>query len=245
MALGWAIGADANTYLLLGVPITVAFQWGIARRPLHALWVRDAARFHLDGRAFALAAALAIVPAYRLVTGIIQGRVDTVVAAWLACAMLGAFAAAYAFRHFVDHTFRVLVRCIVTAGAIGAAFMIAAWLASDGRRAPNPGAGLESLLMYLPVSFVLEEVFFRGALDAHVHLPGEARGWLTAMFVSALWGIWHLPVVPNPAEAIPGLIIVHVAIGVPMSLCWRRSGNLAVPAVSHAVIDAVRNALLR
>ena len=34
------------------------------------------------------------------------------------------------------------------------------------------------------------------------------------------------------------------AAGVPFSIYWRRSGNLLVPGVPHALIDAVRNALM-
>jgi len=33
-------------------------------------------------------------------------------------------------------------------------------------------------------------------------------------------------------------------VGVFLSLSWRRSGNLAVPAMVHAFIDAVRNMLM-
>jgi membrane protease YdiL (CAAX protease family) len=40
------------------------------------------------------------------------------------------------------------------------------------------------------------------------------------------------------------LLIVHCAIGVPLSLGWRRTGRLVAPALAHALIDAVRNALL-
>ena len=245
MALGWLIAADANLYLLLGVPITIAFQWWVARRTLHTLWVRDAPRFHLDSKGLALAAAFAFVPAYRLVEGLVKGRGDLVGFAWLAWAIAGAFGAAYAFRHFRADTFRILLKCTLTAGLIGAALMTAAWLARPDAKPPSIGAGLESLLLYLPVCFVLEELFFRGALDAHVHRPGETRRWASAIFVSVLWGLWHLPIVPDPGAALIGLLVVHTAIGVPLSFCWRSSGNLAVPAASHAVIDAVRNALLR
>ncbi|HME31959.1 MAG TPA: hypothetical protein VKG65_04330, partial [Terriglobales bacterium] len=43
---------------------------------------------------------------------------------------------------------------------------------------------------------------------------------------------------------IPQLLVVHCVIGVPFSIFWRRSGNLFVPGSTHALIDAVRNALL-
>ncbi len=42
--------------------------------------------------------------------------------------------------------------------------------------------------LYFPATFLLEEVAFRGALDAHVHHDGDRRGWRSAVFVSALWG---------------------------------------------------------
>jgi membrane protease YdiL (CAAX protease family) len=45
-------------------------------------------------------------------------------------------------------------------------------------------------------------------------------------------------------EAAAILVVFHVATGVPLTIGWRRSGNLAVPGIAHALIDAVRNALL-
>lgn len=64
--------------------------------------------------------------------------------------------------------------------------------------------------------------------------------------VSALWGLWHLPVshgLPLPLQVVE-LVGVHVVLGVPLSLAWRRSRNLAGPALAHAVNDAVRNAFM-
>jgi hypothetical protein len=40
IALGFAFGLGAEAYLLLGIPITIAFQILIVRRPLRALWLR-------------------------------------------------------------------------------------------------------------------------------------------------------------------------------------------------------------
>jgi membrane protease YdiL (CAAX protease family) len=40
------------------------------------------------------------------------------------------------------------------------------------------------------------------------------------------------------------LVVVHVVLGVPLSFACRRTRNLAGPALAHAVIDAVRNALM-
>jgi membrane protease YdiL (CAAX protease family) len=245
MTLGWLAAAGANAYLLLGVPLTAAFQRWVGGRPLHTLWVREAPRFHLGRAGVALAVALAVAPAYALVRALGAERPDPVVVGWLVCAVAGAVAGGFAFREFRPATLRALLDCLATAGMIGAALMAAAWLARGAGAAPGVRVGVESLLLYLPVGFVLEEVFFRGAIDAYVHRPGEGRGWMSAAFVSILWALWHLPVVPRPgAAAVAGLLVVHTAVGVPLSVYWRRSGNLAVPAAAHAFIDAVRNALL-
>jgi membrane protease YdiL (CAAX protease family) len=40
------------------------------------------------------------------------------------------------------------------------------------------------------------------------------------------------------------LVVVHVALGVWLSYAWRRTRNLASPALAHAVTDAVRNATM-
>jgi len=107
--------------------------------------------------------------------------------------------------------------------------------------------GVTSLLKFIPVVFLLEEVWFRGVFDSHLHHPGEKRGVLSAIYVSALWGIWH-PVIPGHQiqtllPTFATVIPFHVLIGVPFSLFWRRSGNLFVPASVHCLIDAVRNGL--
>jgi membrane protease YdiL (CAAX protease family) len=80
-----------------------------------------------------------------------------------------------------------------------------------------------------------------------VHHDGEARRGQSAVFVSAMWGLWHLPVssmsLPLPL-VVAELVVVHVLLGVPLSFAWRNSRNLAVPALAHAVNDAVRNAAM-
>ena len=163
----------------------------------------------------------------------------------------GAVAVAYALRAMRRTTVRQLRFCILTAGAIGIAFNVlhAVGLAVRGHSPLHAEAsgvrGLESFLLYVPALFVIEEVFFRGALDAYLHHPDEGTGWVSAFFLSALWGLWHLPLffADEGFRAIPALLLVQVAVGVPLSLWWRRSGNLVVPGTTHALIDAVRNAL--
>ena len=106
------------------------------------------------------------------------------------------------------------------------------------------GSVLKWLAIYFPATFVIEEVAFRGALDAHVHHPGEGRGWRSALFVSALWGFWHLPVADGMPFLVLTLVAWHCLVGVPLSFAWRRSGNLSGPAFAHSAIDAVRNGLI-
>jgi membrane protease YdiL (CAAX protease family) len=252
MGLGWGLGLEANAYLLLGVPITVAFQLGVRRRPLHGLWVREAPQFRMDRRATLSAALLAAVPAHALTryAAAPDEPVSWVLVAWSVAAITGAVAAGFAFRWFTRETLRSLVRCVATAGTLGIALVIGARLARAANSPLTADAALTAtrwFLLYLPVGFVLEEVFFRGALDTHVHDARDKRGTWSALFVSALWGVWHLPM-REPRESLwaaaAGMIVIHSIIGVPLSIYWRRSGNLAVPATAHALVSAVRNALL-
>ena len=131
-----------------------------------------------------------------------------------------------------------------------------AWPPSSGQCTSPPGTSLPALAalgalakytaLYYPATFALEEVAFRGAIDAHVHHDGDARGWQSASLVSALWGLWHLPVsagLPLPWMLLE-LVVVHVALGVWLSFAWRRTRNLGGPALAHAVNDAVRNATM-
>jgi membrane protease YdiL (CAAX protease family) len=118
---------------------------------------------------------------------------------------------------------------------------------------------ISSLLLYIPALFLMEEVAFRGAIDSHVYHPGESQGVesstiyaiVSAIMVSVLWGLWHVPIIPLPPEFAHASVIVHVALVAPLevivgpflSLFWRRSGNLMVPGFAHATMDSVRNAL--
>jgi membrane protease YdiL (CAAX protease family) len=175
----------------------------------------------------------------------------------LLCALAGAVAAAFALSHQRAIDARRGFPSFITAVLIGMAIMAAGALARHhpiGLPLSKTFFLLKQFLLYFVVSFVLEEVAFRGALDSHIYQPrsnGQRSGspWLSAIFVSALWGLWHLPALPissAPAfvAAIPTLIIVHFLVGVPLSFCWRASGTLVLPATAHALIDSYRNSLL-
>lgn len=247
VVLGILLRLDANQYLLIGVPLTAVFQIFIRRQPIRALWIREAPRFVLDKKGWKWAIVLGITPVQIIASGLTKGNYT--VAFWGVSAVCGAVAAAYAIQNLQRETVRHLLLCAAIAGSIGIAIMVGAFHLRHGET-PSFMTMLQtfggSSLGYFPVSFILEEVSFRGALDSHLHHPGESHSWASALLVSALWGLWHFPIVPgeHAFAKVVSLVFVHCAIGVPLSFFWRRSGNLAVPAFSHALIDGVRNALL-
>jgi membrane protease YdiL (CAAX protease family) len=104
--------------------------------------------------------------------------------------------------------------------------------------------GVFSLLLYMAVVFAIEEVTFR-MLDSHLHEADLGRGVLSAVFISAAWGLWHMPIVPELTWGTVGVLLyVHVPYGVALSLFWRRTGNLVIPGLCHALGDAIRNAII-
>jgi membrane protease YdiL (CAAX protease family) len=248
MALGFAFQLDANAYVLAGVPLTLAFQAVIAHRPVRGAWLRDAPAVRFDWRWAALAALLAVAPAYLTARALIARQ--PLPALWGAAAIIGAGAAAYAVRGRSPGLAREIARCLLIAGAIGIAWMVLMALTRRHLVAHPPPArisvGLRALALFVPACFAIEEVTFRGVIDTHLAQRRSHR-WRSALFVSALWGVWHLPIVqvsgPRLA-ALPALLLLHMTVGVPLSFAWRRSGNLMVPAFAHAAIDAVREALL-
>jgi membrane protease YdiL (CAAX protease family) len=248
VGLGYLLPVDANAYLLLGVPLTAVFQLVVRRRPLRELWVRDGAPFRLGRWGVALAVLLAVLP---LVTGVRALAAGSwVVAGWMACAVAGAVPAAWTLsRAPLRQTLRAAAPATIV-GVLLFGTLAGAALVTAGRPPDVPdmlGTGLRSALLYLPAGFVLEEVAFRGALDAHVHHPGEPRGLPGAVFVGVLWGLWHLPLAPPTAPlwiTLAQLVAVHGVLGVLLSYAWRRTGSLAAPGLAHALIDAVRNGLL-
>jgi hypothetical protein len=258
MASGWILHLDANSYLLIGVPLVVLFQLGVRKEPLVKLWVRDASAFRLNGLGLVLALALAAYPAQELVRE--YSTTPWSVRLWLVCAIGGAFGAAFSLSRFTRTTWKALLFCLGTAGVFGCFLMVESALLRKHALSPSaswPLFCIRQFLGYFPVSFVLEEVAFRGAIDAHVYHPGEIRPWWSATFVSALWGLWHLPIVLVPGRLPPGLApiaagitlviqlpLAHIPMGTFLSFGWRRDGNLGVPAVVHALIDAVRNTVM-
>ena len=253
---------SANAYLLFGIPLTAGFQLFVRKRPIKDLWVRGGPYLSLRTVSFKLAIPLAIVPFVNLVLFVVKGQGFGYIGYALA-ATVGAGAAAYALGQFSGETWRYLGLCLATAGLLGFLFVIGPHILADWYEAstvqptgrslgPAALVGIESLLLYIPVVFVMEEVAFRGAIDSHVRYSGELHGnrstvygIASAIAVSVLWGLWHYPVIPHASviQVVAQLLILQVAAGPFLSLFWRRSGNLMVPGFVHATIDSVRNAL--
>jgi membrane protease YdiL (CAAX protease family) len=225
----------------------------VRRKPIKDLWVREGPGLSLRSVSLWFAIPLAIFPLYHLVFGVIKGQgIDFIL--YLIAAIVGAGAAAYALGQFRRRTWLYLGLCLATAGLIGASLPIfgalhAATAAhpSGVHLKPNLLEGIDSFLLYIPALFMVEEVAFRGAIDSHVRHPGEGHGIsstvygiVSAILVSALWGLWHHPILPT--ATIFELLFTQVLVGPFLSLFWRRSGNLMVPAFAHALADSVRNA---
>lgn len=246
MAAGYLLPISSDGYLLLGVPLTVAFQLLVRRRPLRELFAPPTRTFAWDGKALATAGALALLPAVYAV-GAVQSR-DWVLAGWYLAAVAGAVCAAFALRAGTLLGALRSAAVPIALGATGMALVYSAIHLIEGvpLSAAAAVAVVKYTALYFPATFLLEEVSFRGAVDAHVHHDQAGRGWRSAVFVSVLWGLWHLPVshgLPVPLLVLE-LVVVHVLLGVPLSFAWRRTRNLAGPALAHAVIDAVRNAFM-
>ncbi len=237
--------AKQDTYLLIGIPLVLLFQVGVARRDVRELWVRNSPAVLLPRLTIALAAALAIYPIAEAIKVLADAGPLSFLLAALASAA-GAGAAAYAFGLFRSETFRYLLLCILFATGYNVLIQVITDidLLSDPT-AFHPSHDViivvTSFLMYIPRVFVMEEVVFRGAFDSHLQRPGEDRGLLTAIYVSLLWALWHAPLFGWDAAV--SLIIAMVPMGVFLSIYWRKSGNLGVPGTAHALSDSIRNAI--
>jgi membrane protease YdiL (CAAX protease family) len=85
-------------------------------------------------------------------------------------------------------------------------------------------------------------------VDGYLHQLDQGWGVLSALLISAVWGLWHLPITQVGGvvnwTTVGVLLLAHVPFGLALSLFWRKSGNLIVPALSHALADAIRNAII-
>jgi membrane protease YdiL (CAAX protease family) len=246
MAIGWIFRLGVNAYLLFGVPLVVLFQLFVRRQPLAKLWVRDATSFRVGWVGIGRAALLIFIPGYNLIV-IALPRKLWILSLWYLCASVGTVFAAFALCQQHSRYARTALPSSIAAVIIYIGLVAVGMLArghSIGFALPKLFFLLKQFLLYFPALFVLEEVVFRGAFDSHVYQSsrnGQRGGspWLSAIFVSALWGVWHLPTqsiasASALAALIPAAIIFHILVGVPLSFCWRAGGALVFPAAAHA-----------
>jgi membrane protease YdiL (CAAX protease family) len=241
-----ASASTLNWYLLVGVPLVVAFQLRVRRRPLIELWMRDGGRGIFKPVLFrVLLAAAVIFPVYLAIKSLGDSLPASFVVYGLV-SIVGAGGFAYAYIHFNSSTLKYLALCLATAGVIGVVPEVIHDFTAQASHplATSPSGDIwvfwASLLTYLPALYVMEEVAFRGCFDSHIHEQGDRHGVWTAIYVSALWGAWHGPIIGW--SHLPALVISMGVIGTFLSIYWRKSGNLGVSATTHALIDSVRNA---
>lgn len=266
-ALGLGPVRDPVGYLLVGVPLVAAFQIGVRRRPLGELWIRNGRLVRPSWTAWsACFAVLAALPAWTAWQALAARH--WMALGWTTAALAGAAVGSAVLlqryaprsRSASDPPRRAGLGAAIGAATIGISLVVVNALPTLGDGPWEPMAMVamasRSWLLYLPALFVLEEVAFRGCVDSHLwpHSDGargrgQRRGSAgAAVLSSGLWGLWHVPLfvgkVPWPV-LLPYLLVVHLLMGIPLALSWRRSGALVLPAAAHAAIDAVRNALLR
>ncbi len=255
--LGFVLHLTGAEYQLLGLPILLLFQVGIHRQPLRTLWVRSGPPFELSAWFFVLWGLFALFPAYAVVREAM--RLQFANAAEYGLAVVGAFGLTYALRAMRASTWRDLGLCILTVGIIGLVPQFLSLLLPHllhlhtAHQGTTPPTFLQSLaittqwFLMAPLGFLVEEVFFRGALDTYLHAGEQGTGWLSAIVISALWGLWHLPGQAIAAGQLPSTVVellaAQILVGVPLSLWWRKSGNLVINDTAHALLDAIRNGL--
>jgi len=177
-----------------GMPLLFVFQLLIARSPIRHFGSRSAVIFRLPWVGYLITAAFMLYPVYSLVHG------------WNA-SWLGRSTLAHLRRARSGPAGFHALQFIVPRPSIIALLL---WDSRSHRRrrdalttlslkrsiafsGPMLIGAFGDFLLYLPICFLLEEVFFRGALDSFVHRTNDPLPWLSAGFISLLWGLWHLP----------------------------------------------------
>jgi membrane protease YdiL (CAAX protease family) len=258
IGIGLVFDMSVEAYVALSFPAAVVFQLYVRRRALHEMWVRRGPAVSRRSVMPWLAGVFALPPLIALVTGYLSDAPSAIV--WGLVVALGCVPASYVIKQRSPDTLRCVILCLATAGLIGVALLSLNGIAgvveelSSAEHSFFEGAEREALTFVLnyailwPGYYVVEEVLFRGVVDSHVHHEGERHGLVSAIFVSLLWGSWHLPVIlavtPDaPAgEVIASMYVLQGLVGPFLSHWWRRSGNLLVPAVTHDFLDSFRNA---
>jgi hypothetical protein len=258
IAIGVVLDMAVATYVALSFPAAVLFQLYVRRRALHEMWVRRGPALSRRSVIPWLAGVFALPPLIALIAGYISDAPSEII--WTLVVALGCVPASYVIKQRTRDTLHFVILCLATGGVIGVILLslngiadVVEELASAEHRFFE-GAERDALTLVLnfailwPGYYVVEEVLFRGVVDSHVHHQGERHGIISAIFVSLLWGSWHLPVILAVApeapvgEVLASMFVLQGLVGPFLSHWWRRSGNLLVPAVTHDLLDSFRNA---
>lgn len=253
ITLGFLLKLTPNEYLLLGIPLGLGFQLLVRKKSIHQAWVRTEEPFYLHKNALIYAALLSIYPCIQLFKVITKSPFNITSLFYNLSVLVGAVGCGYAISKLTKKTGMQTLYCLLTAGLVGTFMMVGiALLKSALHNNPfhfNAQHFLVSMLTYTPIVFVLEEVLFRGILDEHISSGDQKINYGSIVYLSVLWGWWHLPVTKgNLHDLFTASLILpinHTVVGFFISLYWRKSGNLLVPGFAHAFIDAIRNAMLK
>lgn len=242
IGMGLALDLGPIGYVLASAPLAVAAQL-VRRRPLRAGWVRDAPVLRITPGLVVLAGLLCLGPVAAAVAATQSHAGGTLAWVYAAVAAAGAVPAAYSMIAGGTRGLRRTVGLTIGMASIGALVLSAVALTAPGHASAGgmAVAAVRSWALYFPACFLIEEYLFRGVLQDC--LPPTRRA---EALVSALWGLWHLPLgyLAIGWAAVPYLVVAHVAIGMPLAALTRRTGRLTDAAAVHAAIDAIRNAAL-
>jgi membrane protease YdiL (CAAX protease family) len=246
ISLGFIFRLEAVSYLLIGIPLTVIFQLFIVRQPLHKLWLRDGEKFHLNGSGRIITLCFMAFPIYKTIQLATLEKLTLLNLGYYSAAVLGAFGAGYCYSNFTKKTVKDFLLCFGIIMVVRIPLYFFPFILGDHEFKPDYIRGIASLLTYIPVAFVVEEVVFRGMLDTYIHPSKKTNGIWSALFISCIWGLWHLPLSTHSETFIWLIALSSMTIslwGFVLSIFWRRTGNLAVPGFPHAFADAIRDSL--
>ncbi len=253
IGLGFLFKLGPNEYLLLGVPLGLAFQLFVRKKSIPSAWVRTDEKFILNKNALLYSALLCIYPIYRMFKIFSKDEFNLTSFLYNLCIIVGAFGCGYAISKMTKKTAKETLFCWLTAGFIGSLMFVGIAVLKAVLNSRQINFNFEtfvtSILMYTPIVFVIEEVVFRGILDEHISENDQKINYWSIIYVSFLWGWWHLPATKGGTEELILASIIlpinHTIVGFFTSLYWRKSGNLIAPGFAHAFVDAIRNALLK
>lgn len=253
IGLGFLFKLNANEYLFLGIPLGLAFQFFIRKKRMHLAWVRTDQKFVFNKNAWFYSLFFCLFPTYKIFQSLLNSNLNLSYLLYLLCALLGAFGCGYSISKMTKKTVRETLLCWLVVGSIGSFMMFGIFILKSVFYSSPISFSFEkfitSLLLYIPVVFVIEEVVFRGILDEHISEKDQKINYWSILYVSFLWGWWHLPIIKGGTHELVIASVVlpinHTLVGFFMSVYWRKSGNLIAPGFAHAFIDAIRNALLK